>query len=245
MKKITSAILMFVLTASLTACGSGRKTNNYTNTGGSYTSSTTATAKTTKVTDKAYSYDGLQGKYTGDWADGKPNGYSKFIDGTYGDKYNGNWKDGVLHGFAEISNQSDELTAYMSGTFSHGYLNEGYMEYNDGNHIVTYQGELKEFKQNGQGVVCLYDINTGVKGIYKGEFLNGDFYGQHRYQLYDPNGNLYETGIYENGEYKSDEEINREKLTEDIMVGTFGILFEQDGLGDLYDLMEPILHDIF
>ena len=75
MKKLTALILTMTMAALLSSCGGS---GSY---GGSTVSTTTA-SKSTKVKDKEYvlDYSGseLPGKYTGDWAEGMPDGYGEF-----------------------------------------------------------------------------------------------------------------------------------------------------------------------
>lgn len=139
--------------------------------------------KKTRVQNVPYSYsiNGLvnrniktttiNGRYTGDWADGKPFKEGKFVPDINTDNfYEGSWEDGKPNGFGEIMLP---LKMY-SGEFLNGKIHgTGIMEFfNTG---VIIEGSFEECVINNSPKMCINGVATYPDGSkFIGQFENSE-----------------------------------------------------------------------
>lgn len=232
MKKMTAIILTLAMAVTLSACG---KEDAPARNGGSSNSSA---SQSSKVSDKAYVLDGVDGTYTGDWENGMPEGNGKFTSINNNYFYNGEWVNGLPHGKGEVYHENGSEKAYYNGDCFNGHLQgTGYLEgYSDGI-AISYSGEFSQDEMNGAGILR-YDFGSTCL-ILEGEFVNGEPYGRLTYNEYDTSGKLIESGIYENGEFTSDTDIVINNTIYDFL----GYIADEEGIGDLYDSIAPYIYD--
>lgn len=154
-----------------------------------------SSAKTTKVTNQAYTTPtGSSITYTGDWSNNMPNGTGE---GVYsnGNVYNGEWKDGLENGQGKATYTSGDV---YEGGFKDGIRNgQGKYTWTSGN---VYEGEFKDDHANGQGK------HTWADGqVYEGEWKDNMRHGKGK-ETYT-NGNVYD------GEWKDDNKNGQGKFT--------------------------------
>ena len=232
MKKMTAIILTLAMAVTLSACG---KEEAPARNGGNSNSSA---SQSSKVSDKAYVLDGIDGTYTGNWENGMPEGNGKFTSVNNNYFYNGEWVNGLPHGKGEFYSETESEKLYYNGDFFNGHFQgTGYLEEHFDGITGSYKGEFSQDEPNGSGIIC-YDLGS-TSLILEGEFLNGSEYGRLTYNEYDTSGKLIDSGIYENGELISDTDIKINNAIYD-----FGeYLADKNGVGDLYDSIAPYIYD--
>ena len=140
--------------------------------------------KKTRVQDVPYSYSikglvnrnikttTIYGRYTGDWADGKPFKEGKFVPDINTDNfYDGSWEDGKPNGFGEIVIPHSKM---YSGEWLNGKINgTGIMEFfNTG---VIIEGSFEECIINNSPKMCINGVATYPDGSkFIGQFENSE-----------------------------------------------------------------------
>lgn len=131
--------------------------------------------------------DKVLGTYTGDWENNQPNGKGiyKSSDGII--YIDGNWENGQPNGQCKRIFKSDMGVLTYDGDFVFG-VRQGNGDYraedSSGNPILTYSGEWKDDKFNGNGLLIEYytDEEAAEFGInrtlYKGELSDDNMNGE-------------------------------------------------------------------
>lgn len=139
--------------------------------------STVQEVQTEKVSGVEYTYVttkfSVKCTYTGEWKDGKPNGYGelKMIQDVPpywepGDRLSGSFVDGLLNGTGKYTGASG---GSYNGSFKNGLKNGyGVFIYSDG---AKYEGYFKDGEYNGEGTL------TFNGDVWKGTWSNGEFQG--------------------------------------------------------------------
>lgn len=207
-RRILSAIAAVFTAIALTACGT--------------------------VSDKAYTYDGSTGTYSGDWKSGKPEGtgtYS-YADGTITATISGDWKNGKPEGQVTYKySDSEGSSYYYSGAFSMGNPEgKGHLELSSDGISVIYEGDFVNGSMSGSGNINVK--SDGATFVYEGTFANDDFCNG-SYVSYNADGSVAEKGTYENGEKKT----TGDKFVEDAIHAADGYLGAGGLLDSLWDML--------
>ena len=114
----------------------------------------------------------INGRYTGDWADGKPFKEGKFVsDENIDNFYEGSWEDGKPNGFGEVVIPHSKM---YSGEFLNGKIHgTGIMEFfNTG---VIIEGSFEECIKNNSPKMCINGVATYPDGSkFIGKFENSE-----------------------------------------------------------------------
>ena len=125
--------------------------------------------------------DEIGGKYTGEYADGKPEGHG-MLKYTNGDEYDGKWKDGKPHGDGTMKYANgDKYTGVWEDGNRHG---KGIYVFKDGN---VHEGKWVNDLPHGKGTL------TGKNGVvkYTGNYQDGKPEGDESVNKVE---NLYNSG---------------------------------------------------
>lgn len=182
MKKILAALAMCMVVMNLSACSgdtSGNTGGNYGETSAKSDTQTSSEPESkpesvpeeTRVSNKAWTFDGYDGTYTGDWHNGAPNGNGTFT--AAGQlTMSGEWADGNLNGQGTVKLENGSV---VSGNFVNSALNgKGTRKityingtiatedgtYNDG-HMVS--GKMTINYADGSTTVCQGDYDSEVR----------------------------------------------------------------------------------
>ncbi len=142
-----------------------------------------------------------KGSYSGDVADGKPNGFGTCT-WANGDKYEGEWRNGMREGDGTMNyHDGSRYIGEWQNNKAHG---QGTKNYSDGSQYV---GEYQDGLPNGQGTRT-YD--NGNK--YVGSWKAGKWHGQ---GVYISANGARKSGTWVNGEYQNQASVQNPSLKTD------------------------------
>jgi hypothetical protein len=184
-----------------------------------------------------YVLDDIEGKYTGQIKNNKPEGKGKivFYDSMY-HSYDGEWTDGKMNGEGTlIYNNKYKSETFYKGQFNNNMKNGvGKMKHVNGD---IYEGEWTDNMKNGKGKMKYVngDIYEGEwtdemkNGKGKMTYENGNIYeGEWTYNMKNGKGEMtYNNGYYE-GDWKNDMRDGKGKMTY-----TYGDVYEGDWKNDM------------
>ena len=163
------------------------------------------------VVDREYTYNGTTIIYTGEWANGMPEGQGKatYDDGNF---YEGEWKNGMRCGEGRFTSPESGGAVYDGAWENDNANGYGKCSWMDGE---VYEGEWKDSRRDGQGK-CTYANGDFYEGEWKnglrngqGEytFADGGFYkGEWKDNQFDGNGVItYADGSTYDGEWKNNQ----------------------------------------
>jgi hypothetical protein len=128
-------------------------------------------------------YQDANGKYEGEWRDGRPSGKGK-IEYANGESYQGDFVDGIRAGQGSFVSKL-KGTAYEGEWEMDAPNGVGKMTFSDGS---VFEGDVMQWRPQGKGV--LKSLN-GM--IYTGEFVEGKATGIGKLEY--PSGDVFEGGI--------------------------------------------------
>lgn len=169
-------------------------------------------------------------EYTGEFVDGKRQGYGKMRFANY-DLYDGEWKDGEMEGkgiYKFYDPKKDKYTQVYEGDFQHG-VREGKGKMTYANHDV-YVGIWQNNQRTGEGICWLgngnifqglWKFGQMVRGVYRCE--SGEIYdGEIKEGKYNGYGKLFYTnGSWFEGTFADNKPFKGMKFTVDGKISEF------------------------